>query len=92
MNKLLPILLAVVLSGCTTLRTVSLPNGEIAQVVHADKRLIEDAYTYVSDVCLGKGYTIFDSETTYAFGLQSGYKIVFVCGKNQPIPKIYQDE
>ena len=92
MNKLLPILLVVVLSGCTTLNQVNLPSGDKVLVIYTPYSQVEGVYNKIYQHCMTEGYTIFKNEKTYnSFG-HTGFKTAFACGKNKPVPKEYQDE
>ena len=95
MNKILPIILAVVLSGGSHHQKVIIPSGEEVinmwhSVAHGQ---IGYVYGEMVEHCGNKGYTIFKLKKHYnPVGFAEGYDSWLVCGKNKPVPKFFSDK
>ena len=85
MNKLLPILLVVVISGCSTINksigvieedTTYLPNGEKVQRITCHHIHGGDCENEVALNCKSKGYTIFSKNVPR----HQGTVITYKCG------------
>tara|TARA_B100001057_G_scaffold444218_1_gene480982 strand:+ start:292 stop:537 length:246 start_codon:yes stop_codon:yes gene_type:complete len=57
MNKILPIILVIVLSGCAS-KSYTLPSGKIAHKVECDNWRPDWCYQKASKICKGKPYTV----------------------------------
>ena len=67
MNKLLPILLVVVLSGCAAKQPYTLPSGKVAHEVHCDNWRPYQCFERASKICKGKPYTVEAEDETLHF-------------------------
>ena len=86
MNKLLPILLAVVLSGCATVQVAYDPDGKKMHTYMCDVSSLssyrEGCPSVLGDKCMEKGYTVLETEPHHnIFGQEIFSKIFFVCNE-----------